>query len=206
RGITIKLNAVQLEYKSKAGEDYVFHLIDTPGHVDFTYEVSRSLAACEGAILVVDAAQGIEAQTLANVYLALDSDLEIIPVINKNDLLNADTERVTQELVDIIGIDPDDVILASDKENIGIEEFLERIVDVILPPEGSIDAPLKGLIFDSEYDPYRGVIASICEKDGQVKQGDKIKMMEKEKKYEVTEKSVHKAKQVRQKELTVRKV
>lgn len=203
RGITIKLNAVQLEYKSKAGEDYVFHLIDTPGHVDFTYEVSRSLAACEGAILVVDAAQGIEAQTLANVYLALDSDLEIIPVINKIDLPNADTERVTQELVDIIGIDPDDVILASAKENIGIEEILERIVDVIPPPEGSIDAPLKGLIFDSEYDPYRGVIASICVKDGQVKQGDKIKMMANEKEYEVTEIGVHTPKPVSQKALTV---
>jgi len=202
RGITIKLNAVQLEYKSKAGEDYVFHLIDTPGHVDFTYEVSRSLAACEGAILVVDAAQGIEAQTLANVYLALDSDLEIIPVINKIDLPNADTERVTQELVDIIGIDPDDVILASAKENIGIEDILERIVDVIPPPEGSIDAPLKGLIFDSEYDPYRGVIASICVKDGQVKQGDKIKMMANEKEYEVTEIGVHTPKPVSQKVLT----
>src|SRR5699024_7404760 len=140
-------------------------------HVDFTYEVSRSLAACEGAILVVDAAQGIEAQTLANVYLALDSDLEIIPVINKIDLPNADTDRVTQELVDVIGIDPNDVILASAKENIGIEEILERIVDVIPPPAGSVDAPLKGLIFDSEYDPYKGVIASICIKDGQVKQG-----------------------------------
>src|SRR5690625_5252895 len=203
RGITIKLNAVQLEYESKNGEDYTFHLIDTPGHVDFTYEVSRSLAACEGAILVVDAAQGIEAQTLANVYLALDSDLEIIPVINKIDLPNADTERVTQELVDIIGIDPDDVILASAKENIGIEEILERIVDVIPPPEGSIDAPLKGLIFDSEYDPYRGVIASICVKDGQVKQGDKIKMMANEKEYEVTEIGVHTPKPVSQKVLTV---
>src|SRR5699024_6162779 len=203
RGITIKLNAVQLEYKSKAGEDYVFHLIDTPGHVDFTYEVSRSLAACEGAILVVDAAQGIEAQTLANVYLALDSDLEIIPVINKIDLPNADTERVTQELVDIIGIDPDDVILASAKENIGIEEILERIVDMIPPPEGSIDALLKVLILDSEYEPDRGVIASNCVKEGQVKQGDKIKMMANEKEYEETEIGVHTPKPVSQKVLTV---
>src|SRR5699024_44789 len=143
RGITIKLNAVQLEYTSNAGEDYTFHLIDTPGHVDFTYEVSRSLAACEGAILVVDAAQGIEAQTLANVYLALDNDLEIIPVINKIDLPNADPDRVTQELVDIVGIDPDDVILASAKDNIGIEEILERVVDVVPPPAGSTDAPTK---------------------------------------------------------------
>src|SRR5699024_5024828 len=147
RGITIKLNAVQLEYASQNGEDYTFHLIDTPGHVDFTYEVSRSLAACEGAILVVDAAQGIEAQTLANVYLALDNDLEIIPVINKIDLPNADTEKVTQELVDIVGIDPNDVILASAKENVGIEEILERVVDQIPPPEGNDDEPLKALIF-----------------------------------------------------------
>src|SRR5690625_3878736 len=129
RGTTIKLNAVQLQYDSKNGEEYTFHLIDTPGHVDFTYEVSRSLAACEGAILVVDAAQGIEAQTLANVYLALDNELEIIPVINKIDLPNADVERVTQELVDVLGIDPNDVILASAKENIGIDEILETIVE-----------------------------------------------------------------------------
>src|SRR5690625_881977 len=187
RGITIKLNAVQLEYLSKAEEEYVFHLIDTPGHVDFTYEVSRSLAACEGAILVVDAAQGIEAQTLANVYLALDNNLEIIPVINKIDLPNADTDRVTQELVDIIGIDPDDVILASAKENIGIDEILERIVDRIPAPAGKEDEPLKALIFDSLYDSYRGVIASICVKEGQVKVGDKIKMMASGKEYEVLE-------------------
>lgn len=187
RGITIKLNAVHLEYKSKDGEDYIFHLIDTPGHVDFTYEVSRSLAACEGAILVVDAAQGIEAQTLANVYLALDNDLEIIPVINKIDLPNADPERVTQELVDIVGIDPNDVILASAKENIGIDEILERIVDRVPAPAGKEDEPLKALIFDSLYDSYRGVIASICVKEGQVKVGDKIKMMASGKEYEVLE-------------------
>ena len=187
RGITIKLNAVQLEYESKNGEDYTFHLIDTPGHVDFTYEVSRSLAACEGAILVVDAAQGIEAQTLANVYLAMDNDLEIIPVINKIDLPNADPERVTQELVDIIGIDPDDVILASAKENIGIEDILESIVERIPPPAGSVEAPLKALIFDSLYDSYRGVIAYVCIKEGQVKVGDRIRMMASEKEYEVLE-------------------
>src|SRR5690625_1550929 len=184
RGITIKLNAVQLEYVDKDDEEYTFHLIDTPGHVDFTYEVSRSLAACEGAILVVDAAQGIEAQTLANVYLALDNELEIIPVINKIDLPNADPDRVTLELVDIVGIDPDDVILASAKENIGIGEILERIVEVIPPPAGDLEAPLKGLVFDSVYDSYRGVIASVCVKDGQVKPGDKIKMMTSKKEYE----------------------
>ncbi|HLR54659.1 MAG TPA: translation elongation factor 4 [Pseudogracilibacillus sp.] len=190
RGITIKLNAVQLEYASQDGDDYTFHLIDTPGHVDFTYEVSRSLAACEGAILVVDAAQGIEAQTLANVYLALDNELEIIPVINKIDLPNADTEKVTQELVDIVGIDPRDVILASAKDNVGIEEILERVVDQIPPPEGNDDEPLKALIFDSLYDPYRGVIAYVCVKEGQLKVGENIKMMANGKEYEVQEAGV----------------
>src|SRR5690625_3571886 len=203
RGITIKLNAVQLEYKSKNGEDYTFHLIDTPGHVDFTYEVSRSLAACEGAILVVDAAQGIEAQTLANVYLALDNDLEIIPVINKIDLPNADPDRVTQELVDIIGIDPDDVILASAKENIGIDTILERIVERVPAPGGSEEGPLKALIFDSLYDSYRGVVAYICVKEGKVKVGDKIKMMASEKEYEVLELGVLTPKPVSKEELTV---
>src|SRR5699024_10190211 len=148
-GITIKLNAVQLNYSAKNGEDYIFHLIDTPGHVDVTYEVSRSLAACEGAIIVVDAAQGIEAQTLANVYLALDNDLEIIPVINKIDLPNADPEAVALELEEVIGIDKDEVILASAKDNIGIEEILERIVETIPPPSGDHEAPLKALVFDS---------------------------------------------------------
>src|SRR5690625_2721339 len=187
RGITIKLNAVQLEYVDKDDEEYTFHLIDTPGHVDFTYEVSRSLAACEGAILVVDAAQGIEAQTLANVYLALDNDLEIIPVINKIDLPNADTDRVTQELVDVIGIDPKDVILASAKDNIGIDEILDQIVNRIPPPGGNAEGPLKGLIFDSLYDSYRGVVAYICVKDGSVKVGDTIQMMANGVEYEVNE-------------------
>src|SRR5690625_3132158 len=187
RGITIKLNAVQLEYESKAGEDYILHLIDTPGHVDFTYEVSRSLAACEGAILVVDAAQGIEAQTLANVYLALDNELEIIPVINKIDLPNADTDRVTQELVDVIGIDPEDVILASAKDNIGIQEILESIVKNVPPPIGDPKEPLKALIFDSLYDPYQGVIAYVCIKEGSVKVGDQIKMMANDMEFEVNE-------------------
>lgn len=190
RGITIKLNAVQLTYTHQNGEEYLFHLIDTPGHVDFTYEVSRSLAACEGVILVVDAAQGIEAQTLANVYLALDNDLEIIPVINKIDLPNADTERVTQELVDVVGIDPDDVILASAKDNIGIEEILNSVVENVPPPVGDVSEPLKALVFDSLYDTYRGVVASICIKEGSIKVGDKVKMMATDKEYEVNEMGV----------------
>jgi len=206
RGITIKLNAVQLEYKSAKDDLYTFHLIDTPGHVDFTYEVSRSLAACEGAILVVDAAQGIEAQTLANVYLALDNELEIIPVINKIDLPNADVEKVTQELVDVVGIDPDDVILASAKDNIGIEEIMEAVVDRIPPPEGSKEEPLKALIFDSLYDTYRGVIAYICVKEGEVKVGDKIKMMANEKEYEVLELGVSTPTPVSKDKLTVGEV
>ena len=206
RGITIKLNAVQLSYDSKDGEEYLFHLIDTPGHVDFTYEVSRSLAACEGAILVVDAAQGIEAQTLANVYLALDNDLEIIPVINKIDLPNADTERVTQELVDVIGIDPDDVILASAKDNIGIEEILESVVEHIPPPLGDVEEPLKALVFDSLYDSYKGVVASICVKEGSIKVGDKVQMMATGKEYEVNELGVFTPSQKMRDTLTVGEV
>jgi GTP-binding protein LepA len=203
RGITIKLNAVQLQYTSKSGEEFIFHLIDTPGHVDFTYEVSRSLAACEGAILVVDAAQGIEAQTLANVYLAMDNDLEIIPVINKIDLPSADPERVKKELEDVIGIDGDEVILASAKSNIGIEEILERITEVVPEPAGNNADPLKGLIFDSLYDSYRGVIAYVCIKEGSVKAGDKIKMMATGKEFEVNEIGVFGPKPVNKKELTV---
>ncbi|HLS35456.1 MAG TPA: translation elongation factor 4 [Bacillota bacterium] len=187
RGITIKLNSVRLKYESHNGEDYIFHLIDTPGHVDFTYEVSRSLAACEGAILVVDAAQGIEAQTLANVYLAMDNDLEIIPVINKIDLPNADPDRVTEELVDLLGIDPEEVILASAKDNIGIDEILERIVEVVPPPKGARNNPLQALIFDSLYDSYRGVVAYVSIQEGSIKVGDKIRMMATEKEYEVNE-------------------
>ncbi|WP_138415692.1 translation elongation factor 4 [Aquibacillus sediminis] len=203
RGITIKLNAVQLKYQQEGGDEYLFHLIDTPGHVDFTYEVSRSLAACEGAILVVDAAQGIEAQTLANVYLALDNDLEIIPVINKVDLPSADPERVKQEITDVIGIDGDEAILASAKSGIGIDEILERIVTDIPAPSGESEEPLKGLIFDSLYDPYKGVIAYVCIKEGSVKVGDKIKMMATGKEFEVNELGVFKPKQVQQDELTV---
>ncbi|WP_026802147.1 translation elongation factor 4 [Pontibacillus halophilus] len=187
RGITIKLNAVQLKYERNDGEDYLFHLIDTPGHVDFTYEVSRSLAACEGVILVVDAAQGIEAQTLANVYLALDNDLEIIPVINKVDLPAADPERVKQELEDVLGIDGDEAIMASAKAGKGIEEILEAIVDRIPAPQGNPEDPLKALIFDSLYDPYRGVVSSVSIKEGTVKVGDKIRMMATEKEFEVND-------------------
>ncbi|AGT32847.1 GTP-binding protein LepA [Geobacillus genomosp. 3] len=203
RGITIKLNAVQLTYKAKNGEAYIFHLIDTPGHVDFTYEVSRSLAACEGAILVVDAAQGIEAQTLANVYLAIDNNLEILPVINKIDLPSAEPERVRQEIEDVIGLDASEAVLASAKVGIGIEEILEQIVEKIPAPSGDPDAPLKALIFDSLYDPYRGVVAYIRIVDGTVKPGQRIKMMSTGKEFEVTEVGVFTPKQKMVDELTV---
>lgn len=203
RGITIKLNAVQLNYTSKSGEEYIFHLIDTPGHVDFTYEVSRSLAACEGAILVVDAAQGIEAQTLANVYLALDNNLEIIPIINKIDLPAADPEKVKTEIEDVIGLPTDDIVLASAKAGIGIEEILEQIVEYIPAPEGDAGEPLQALIFDSVYDPYRGVIVSVRIKNGTVKAGDKIRMMATGGEFDVTEVGIHTPKEKQVSELTV---
>jgi GTP-binding protein LepA len=197
RGITIKLNAVELLYKAKDGQDYVFHLIDTPGHVDFTYEVSRSLAACEGAILVVDAAQGIEAQTLANVYLALDHDLDIIPVINKIDLPSADPERVKKEIEDVIGIPAQDALLVSAKDGIGIDQLLECIVSDIRPPQGQFEEPLRALVFDSFFDPYKGVIPSIRVKDGSIKKGDQIKMMASKATYEVLEVGVNTPKPIK---------
>lgn len=203
RGITIKLNSVQLKYKAKDGEEYIFHLIDTPGHVDFTYEVSRSLAACEGAILVVDAAQGIEAQTLANVYLALDNDLEILPVINKIDLPSAEPERVRQEVEDVIGLDASEAVLASAKAGIGIEDILEQIVEKVPAPAGDPEAPLKALIFDSLYDAYRGVVAYIRVVEGTVKPGQKIKMMATGKEFEVIEVGVFTPKAQPADELTV---
>lgn len=197
RGITIKLNAVQLVYHAKDGEDYIFHLIDTPGHVDFSYEVSRSLAACDGAILVVDAAQGIEAQTLANVYLALDNNLEILPVINKIDLPNADVQKVKKEIENIIGLDCSDIPLISAKSGLGVDKVLEDIVHKLPAPKGDLNQPLKALVFDSFYDPYRGVVVSICIRDGQVKVGDKIRFMASKQEYEVVELGIRNPKEVK---------
>ena len=187
RGITIKLNVVQLSYRAKDGQDYIFHLIDTPGHVDFSYEVSRSLAACDGAILVVDASQGIEAQTLANTYLALDNDLEILPVINKIDLPSADIERTKKEIEDVIGLDCSNAPCISAKTGLNVQDVLEGIVKYLPAPKGSDKEPLKALVFDSYYDSYRGVVVFICVKDGEVKVGDHIRFMQAETEYEVTE-------------------
>lgn len=192
RGITIKAQAVRLEYIAQDGEKYMINLIDTPGHVDFTYEVSRSLAACEGALLVVDAAQGIEAQTLANVYLALENNLEIIPVINKIDLPSADPEKVKHEIEDVIGLDASDAVLASAKTGIGIAEILEAIVKKVPHPQGSPDEPLSALIFDSHFDAYKGVIAYVRVMNGKIRPGMKLKMIATDKKFEVTEVGIFK--------------
>ena len=186
RGITIKLQTTRLVYNSRDGKEYIFNLIDTPGHVDFTYEVSRSLAACEGAVLVVDATQGVEAQTLANVYLALDENLEILPVLNKIDLASARPDETREEIEEVIGLDASEAPLISAKEGIGIEELLEAIVKGIPAPSGNPDGKLKALIFDSKYDNYKGVIIYTRIFDGQVKKGDIIRLMNTKKKYEVT--------------------
>lgn len=187
RGITIKLQAARMNYKAKDGQSYVLNLIDTPGHVDFTYEVSRSLAACEGALLVVDASQGVEAQTLANVYLALENNLEIIPVLNKIDLPGAEPERVIGEIEEIIGLDCSGAILASAKEGIGIDEILEGIVQRVPPPQDTLSEPLRALIFDSYYDSYRGVVVYFRVMDGSVKKGDRIRLMASTKEYAIDE-------------------
>ncbi len=187
RGITIKAQAVRMQYKAKNGEEYIFNLIDTPGHVDFNYEVSRSLAACEGAILVVDASQGIEAQTLANVYLALENNLDILPVINKVDLPNARPDEVKKEIEDVIGIPAMDAPCISAKTGLNVDQVLERIITDFKSPKGDEDAPLKCLIFDSKYDNYKGAVSYVRVKEGSVKVGDEILFMATGKKFVVTE-------------------
>jgi len=206
RGITIKLNSVQLKYKALNGETYTFHLIDTPGHVDFTYEVSRSLAACDGAILVVDSTQGIEAQTLANTYLALDNDLEILPVINKIDLPSADIERCKKEIETIIGLDCDGIPCISAKTGLNVTDVLEGIVHKLPCPKGDLNKPLKALVFDSYYDSYRGVVVFVRIMDGKVKVGDKIEFMANGSSYEVTELGVKNPKEIKVNELSAGEV
>ena len=206
RGITIKLNAVTLSYKADDGETYIFNLIDTPGHVDFTYEVSRSLAACEGAILVVDATQGVEAQTLANVYLAIDNDLMILPVINKVDLISAQPDMVKKEIENRIGIDCTDAVEVSAKTGFHIHELLEHIVNDIPCPDGDLNAPLKALIFDSYYDSYRGVIILVRIFDGSISVGDHIKLMQADKNYVVTEVGIRTPNEIKTKSLTAGQV
>ena len=200
RGITIKLNTASLKYIYK-NEEYNLNLIDTPGHVDFSYEVSRSLASCEGAILVVDATQGIEAQTLANLYLALENNLTIIPVINKIDLPNADITKVKKELIDLIGFKDEDIVLTSAKTGVGIKELVDKIVEIIPPPSGDKNLPLQGLIFDSIFDSYRGVIISIRIMNGTLKIGDTIKMMQTNATYEVVELMINTPKEVKKDKL-----
>ena len=195
RGITIKLAPVKMNY-TLDGVDYELNLIDTPGHVDFTYEVSRSLAACEGAVLVVDATQGVEAQTLANVYIAVDNDLEILPVINKIDLPSARPEEVRAEIEDVIGIDASEAPLVSAKEGIGIKEVLDRVVAAVPAPSGDVNAPLKALIFDSYYDNYKGAVCLVRIKDGRIKVGDRMEIMSNGKQYDVVEVGVFQPKPV----------
>ncbi len=202
RGITIKAHAVRIKFRAADGKDYILNLIDTPGHVDFTYEVSRSLAACEGVLLVVDASQGVEAQTLANAYLAIDNDLEIIPVINKIDLPSADIERVRTEIEDVIGLDASQAIPVSAKEGIGIRETLEAVVNTISPPEGDADAPLKALIFDSWFDNYQGVVVLVRVVDGRVGKGMKIKLFSNDKVFEVMEVGYSTPKLIKTEQLT----
>ncbi|HVF39250.1 MAG TPA: translation elongation factor 4, partial [Gemmatimonadaceae bacterium] len=201
RGITIKLNAVRMTYDSRDGSSYELNLIDTPGHVDFTYEVSRSLAACEGAILVVDASQGIQAQTLSNLFLALDAGLEIVPVLNKIDLPGAEPEKRKQEVHDLLGIDPDDILLVSAKEGIGIPELLEQIVRKVPAPMGNAHGPLRALIYDSYYDRYRGAIPSVRVVDGTIRVGTKITFGASESVYEVAEVGYNQLRQVKSTEL-----
>ena len=206
RGITIKLNAVSLNYKAHNGEDYLFNLIDTPGHVDFTYEVSRSLAACESAILVVDATQGVQAQTLANTYLALENDLKLLPVINKTDLPTADVERTKEDLIGTLGIDPDDTISISAKTGNNVEAVLEAIVNRLPSPQGESNKPLKALIFDSKYDAYRGVVILIRIVQGTLSVGDKIKFMSTGKTYQVDEVGIRTPKEIKVDSLSVGEV
>ena len=206
RGITIKLNAVQLIYHAKNGEDYLFHLIDTPGHVDFSYEVSRSLAACEGAVLVVDAAQGVQAQTLANVYLALDNDLEILPVLNKVDLPSAQPDIVKEEIENLIGLDCSQAVEISAKSGLNVDKVLEEIVDKLPAPSGDANAPLQALVFDSFYDSYRGIIAFVSVKNGVLKPKDKIRFMATGAEYEVIEVGVRTPKEVIKDQLTTGEV
>src|SRR6266498_4231775 len=191
RGITIKARAVNLQYRSKDGQDYVFNLIDTPGHVDFSYEVSRSLAACEGAVLVVDATQGVEAQTLANSYLAIANDLDILTVINKVDLPSAEPERVREQIENVIGLDAHDAVLASAKAGIGIDEILEKIITKIPAPKGDANGPLRALLFDSWYDSYRGVMGLVRIVDGELRLKDRIKFLSTDREYEVTEMGIY---------------